>query len=70
MDELAGKQSANTNALSLDDQRNLMSGSRITGPTLAIADGSSSDHSKRTVGAVSFNANGSMNIDSAYVRNH
>ncbi len=69
MDELAGKQSANTNALSLDDQRNLMSGSRITGPTLAIADGSSSD-SKRTVGVVSFNTNGSMNISSDYVRNH
>lgn len=69
MNELKGKK--DTNTLSLTDQRNLMSGLRSNGPTLAIAGESSSSPSTRTVqaaGAVSFNSNGSMNIDSNYVR--
>jgi len=50
-----------------------MSGSRTTGSTLAIADGSSSmaTNSKatvKTVGTVSFNSNGSLNPGNNYVR--
>jgi hypothetical protein len=50
-----------------------MSGSRTTGPTLPIADGSSSStitNSKatvKTVGTVSYNSNGSFNTDNNYV---
>jgi hypothetical protein len=77
MNELTGKKDTNTNNLSLDDQRNLMSGSKTMGPTLAIANGSSSASSSsitnsrepvKTVGTVSFNSNGTMNIDKNYVR--
>jgi len=52
-----------------------MSGSRTTGPTLPIADGSSSSSSTitnskatvKTVGTVSYNSNGSFNTDNNYV---
>ena len=36
MNELTGKKDNNASSLSFDDQRNLMSGSRTSGPTLAI----------------------------------
>jgi hypothetical protein len=72
LNEVNGKKDINTNTLSLTDQRNLMSGLRSNGPTLPIAgESSSSSSSPRPVkgaGAVSFNSNGSMNIDSNYVR--
>ncbi|CAF0817704.1 unnamed protein product [Rotaria sp. Silwood1] len=71
MNELMGKKNTNTNTLSLDDQRSLMTGSKTTGPTLAIAGGTSSsttdsNRNTTTVGTVSFNSNGSMNTNSNY----
>jgi exo-beta-1,3-glucanase (GH17 family) len=52
-----------------------MSGSKINGPTLAITDGASSLSSitdskgpVRTVGALSFSSNGSINTNNDYVR--
>ena len=73
MNELTGKKDTNTNALSLDDQRALMNGSRLSGTTLAIAGGptasiTDSKETGKTIGTVSFNSNGSMNIDSDHVR--
>ncbi|CAF2342137.1 unnamed protein product [Rotaria sp. Silwood2] len=68
MNELMGKKNPNPNTLSLDDQRNLMTGSKTTGPTLAITGGTSSsiidgNRTVPTVGTVSFNSNGSMNTN-------
>ncbi|CAF2110174.1 unnamed protein product [Rotaria magnacalcarata] len=39
MNELTGKKDSDTNSLSLEDRKNLMSGSRTNGPTLAITGG-------------------------------
>ncbi|UJR21217.1 hypothetical protein I4U23_024314 [Adineta vaga] len=39
INELTGKKDSDTSALSLEDRKNLMSGSRTSGPTLAIAGG-------------------------------
>lgn len=62
-----GKKDTNTDSLSFDDRRNLMSGARTNGPTLSIAGGTSAsvqdnNRNTMTVGTVSFNNNGSMNI--------
>lgn len=39
MNELTGKKESEANALSLEDRKNLMSGTRTSGPTLAIGGG-------------------------------
>ncbi|CAF0801409.1 unnamed protein product [Rotaria sordida] len=69
MNELMGKK--NTNTLSLDDQRSLMTGSKTTGSALAITGGTYSsitddNRTVTTVGSVSFNSNGSMNTNCNY----
>jgi len=67
MNELTGKKEVDSNALSLEDRRNLMTGSRANGPMLAIAGGPSSSTTNgavTTIGATSFNSNGSMNTNS------
>ncbi|CAF3301403.1 unnamed protein product [Rotaria sp. Silwood2] len=71
MNELMRKTNTNTNTLSLDDQRNLMTGSKTTGPTLAITDEASSsitdsNRTITTVGIIPFNSNGLMNTNSNY----
>ena len=66
MNELTVKKETESNALSLEDRKNLMSGTRTTGPTLAIASGPSGGAPPPTNTSVppptSFNAaTGAMN---------
>ena len=64
MNELAGRKDTENNMLSLADRKNLMSGSKTAGPTLAITAGfgASALPEAKSIPSTTFNANGSMNI--------
>ena len=68
LNELTGKKDVNTNALSEAERRSLMTGSKISGPTLAIAGATPLTTDVKpgvtTVGSLSFHTNGSIKSES------